>query len=232
MAEALACSIRSLLRACAKPWTTNPRTGFSDGKSDPARNIRIGDRAGTAKARRNSQGEKQAYYYIRLDGVEMSAGQVGWAFVRGAWPDRTVTFIDGDPLNLKLTNLKLGGSYERKLPTEREMTVEDASQVWSYNPITGALTWKISPSAQIPAGSPAGASPGKKGWVDRNGVTRAYSFISYKGFQGPAARIAWLLGRGEWPKSNVLFVDRDPFNLRLSNLRMRDPALYETARGR
>jgi hypothetical protein len=41
-------------------------------------------------------------------------------------------------------------------------------------------------------------TPAKKKWTDRNGITRCYSFISFGDFQGPACRVAWLLGHGEW----------------------------------
>lgn len=77
----------------------------------------------------------------------------------------------------------------------------------SYDPETGALTWAAKHGKKKP-GDPAG-------WVD-NGYVR----ISINGKSYLAHRVAWFLHYGEWPKTMVDHINRNPLDNRITNLRL------------
>lgn len=191
-------------------------------KISPARNVKAGERASVLKG---------GYLFVGWRGRSIPVQRLAWRFAHGEWPAHQVQFIDGDSINIKLSNLRLGGGYQRKtVAKRREITFEEADKLFSYNRWTGELRWRESPAYHIPAGSLAGGSEDKKKWVDRHGIARAYAYITAGDLQIPKARICWALGHGVPPKpgQNVIFADGDANNFQLSNLRLREESLYET----
>lgn len=77
----------------------------------------------------------------------------------------------------------------------------------AYDAETGAFTWKISPSNNWAAGSPAG-SKNKTGYIAIRLFGRPYQ----------AHRLAWLIVHGTWP-AEIDHRDGDKANNRLLNLR-------------
>lgn len=87
----------------------DPATGSLTWKIDAAKNIKAGTTAGTSKGVRvhHKTGQKVAYRYIRLLGVETPASRVAWLLSHGEWPASNVLFKDDNPSNLAEDNLRL-----------------------------------------------------------------------------------------------------------------------------
>jgi hypothetical protein len=94
-----------------------------------------------------------------------------------------------------------------------QATVAELAEVLSYDADTGFITWKVSLTSRAKAGQSAGV------WLRlQNG--KEYLSITYKGRKMSAAQIAWALHYGEWPDRSVFYIDEDPKNLRISNLKI------------
>jgi hypothetical protein len=87
--------------------------------------------------------------------------------------------------------------------------LETLQALLDYNPDTGILTWKVSPSTKFKAGMRAG-SVGPRGYVK---VT-----IKCRGYQ--AHRIAWKLFYGHDPEKIIDHIDHDKSNNKIKNLRL------------
>lgn len=95
------------------------------------------------------------------------------------------------------------------------VTAEELAEVLSYDSQTGEITWRVSITSRAQAGSKAGV------WLKmHNG--RNYLSITYKGRKMSAAQIAWALHHQEWPDRSIFYIDGDPTNLKISNLKLAD----------
>jgi Recombination endonuclease VII len=76
--------------------------GFFVWRTRPSKRSRrrAGDRAGTVKTIRGVK-----YCYIGIDGHDYLASQLAWFYSRGEWPKGRVASANGDPLDIRLTNL-------------------------------------------------------------------------------------------------------------------------------
>lgn len=79
----------------------------------------------------------------------------------------------------------------------------------TYDPQTGSIIWKKSPSRPVRAGSEAG----------HTGPSRRYRDIHFKGNLYKSHRVAWLLYYGRWPVNDIDHKDGDRLNNRIDNLR-------------
>jgi hypothetical protein len=96
-----------------------------------------------------------------------------------------------------------------------DFTFEEMSGIIHYNPETGDFTRKVTTSSRALAGQKAGV------WQRmQNG--KDYFSVTHKGRKIAGAQLAWLLHYGEWPDRSVFYIDEDPKNLRISNLKMAD----------
>jgi hypothetical protein len=77
----------------------------------------------------------------------------------------------------------------------------------SYDPLTGALTWKKKRGRMLP-GRPVG-SKRADGYV-----TLRFNDRDYLGH-----RVAWYLRTGDWPKDQIDHINCDPSDNRICNLR-------------
>ena len=88
-------------------------TGIFTWKVSPCRRIKPGAQAGTnVKTIRTSKrtGITSGYKYINVLHYQTPAARVAWLLHYGKWPDsdKNVLFKDGDPSNLRISNLKEG----------------------------------------------------------------------------------------------------------------------------
>ena len=97
-----------------------------------------------------------------------------------------------------------------------EITVDEVKTRLEYHPETGKFFWRYSPAKNVFAGSEAGCVKAVR--VDKNGVPRSYRYIKLDR-DIPAARLAWAIYYGAWPAEKILFVDKNPLNLRIDNLK-------------
>lgn len=89
------------------------------------------------------------------------------------------------------------------------MTAEEARQLFSYNPETGDLAWRISLNNRAPSGYVVGSN-----------TNSGYLQTQVRGERYLAHRIAWLMTYGEWPKEHIDHINGDFRDNRLCNLRL------------
>lgn len=111
------------------------------------------------------------------------------------------------------------------------LSYADVAKVLSYDPETGLLTWLKDVAKNIKAGAEAGTVKSLR--ETKSGADKRYRYIRYANYEMTAARVAWLLKTGEWPKGNILFSDGDSLNLKFSNLRIAEfPLTYDREKKR
>lgn len=94
-------------------------------------------------------------------------------------------------------------------------TFKEMSDVLKYDAETGEFTWKVSINSRGQAGQRAGVKQRMQNGKD-------YYSITYKGRKLAGSQVAWLLYYGEWPDRSVFFIDTNPMNLQISNLKLAD----------
>lgn len=104
------------------------------------------------------------------------------------------------------------------MPYTEVMTHEELSELFCYDPETGKIWWRVKSASKVIAGTEAGCVKGTR--KDAAGNSKAYRYISVHGKSMPASRVAWVLHHGEWPVGKVMFQDKNPLNLRATNLYM------------
>lgn len=58
---------------------------------------------------------------IGFEGKQYQAGHIAWFLAHGHWPSTQVLFLDGNPLNLRESNLRLRAFMYRDTPKARQM---------------------------------------------------------------------------------------------------------------
>ena len=95
-------------------------------KTKTAKKVMVGMEAGCTKnTRERPDGSKVSYRYIRIFGKAMSAPRVAWLLHYGEWPLGKVFFSDGDPLNLKASNMYMSNSVQTAHNFETQEGVAD-----------------------------------------------------------------------------------------------------------
>ncbi len=97
-----------------------------------------------------------------------------------------------------------------------DMTKEEVERYISYDPETGVMLRRERTGQRGAIGSDATKIRKAK---DGRGQDAAYRWVFLHGALIPAARIAWLLSYGEWPKTRVLFKNGDTLDIRRDNLK-------------
>lgn len=85
-----------------------------------------------------------------------------------------------------------------------------ASRLFSYDHLTGVVTWKVGNGRSVLPGDRAGCIDPSNG----------YRKIGYRGRQMPEHRLAWLLYYGEMPSCPLDHANRVRDDNRISNLRL------------
>ena len=100
------------------------------------------------------------------------------------------------------------------MPYIEHLPVETLREFLRYDPETGSITWIKRAAKNTVLGSPAGSLKGGAG------ANSEYRYIRLHKVDFTAARAAWALHYGEWPSGKVFFVDKNPANLRISNMKL------------
>ena len=108
-------------------------------------------------------------------------------------------------------NVPLNGQRTARAAKARP-TIEELREYLDYEPETGVLRWRKSPSRFVRAGAVAG----RVGWP-RRGI--AYWKISFRSHALWAHRVAFALHHGRWPEPQCDHIDGNKLNNRADNLR-------------
>lgn len=100
------------------------------------------------------------------------------------------------------------------MPYIKHLPVETLREFLHYDPEMGSITWIKRAAKNTVIGSPAGSLKGG------SGANAEYRYIRLHKVDFTAARAAWALHYGEWPSGKVFFVDGNPANLRISNMKL------------
>ena len=96
---------------------------------------------------------------------------------------------------------------------EAKLSPADVRRFFSYDPLTGILTWCARPEGPLAwntrwAGKTAG-------FIDKRGYVNIDIYqTTYQGH-----RLAWLHANGHWPRHEIDHIDGNPSNNALANLR-------------
>lgn len=92
-----------------------------------------------------------------------------------------------------------------------EQIIAYSEEFLDYNPSTGVLIWKKSPSRNVKIGQLAG-------YRNKDSVL----MVKIRGILSQAHRVIWIMSYKEEPPQQIDHKDRDPSNNRLDNLRASD----------
>lgn len=99
---------------------------------------------------------------------------------------------------------------------EQRLTFERVDEVISYYPETGAFRWKETKNKQ-----------GKRPSLEAGARCESCIAITIDRITVRAHRLAWFLINREWPPNEVDHINCDPFDNRISNLRLADRSQNE-----
>lgn len=107
-------SIKIPVEELANVLNYDSQTGKITWKESITSRAKAGDLAGVWLKMHNGR----SYLSITYRNRKMSAAQVAWALHNNEWPDRSIFYADGDPTNLKISNLKLATHKSIKVMKE------------------------------------------------------------------------------------------------------------------
>ncbi|WP_049732864.1 HNH endonuclease signature motif containing protein [Rhizobium ecuadorense] len=119
-----------------------------------------------------------------------------------------------------------------------ELTFAEISKLLKYEPETGKLFWLPRPVEMFSDACLGGSTTNAKRWNNQFANKEAFLTVDGKGYlcgnifdrQYGAARVAWLLHSGDWPKDCIDHINGDPKDNRITNLR--DVSRLENQRNR
>ena len=97
-----------------------------------------------------------------------------------------------------------------------DLTKDEVARYVSYDPETGVMLRRERSGQRGTVGSDATTIRMAR---DGRGQATPYRWVWLHGVTIPAARIAWLLTYGEWPKTRVMYRNGNTTDIRLENLR-------------
>lgn len=90
--------------------------------------------------------------------------------------------------------------------------IEEIRANFEYHPVSGRITWRVSPRLNVLKGAEAGCITNKRG---ENG----YRVIGFRKGKILAHRLAWVLYHGEWPEKFIDHANGVKSDNRILNLR-------------
>lgn len=86
----------------------DPETGRIFWKIRASQRSRVGDEAGLVKNARKAGQPPKEYRYITYQGFSTTAARIAWLLTHREWPQKNILYVDGNTLNTKIENIKLG----------------------------------------------------------------------------------------------------------------------------
>lgn len=166
--------------------------------------VRVADGvpAGTPAGRPMRNGQVQ----INYKGETYAGAHVAWAIATGRFPVDKIRYLNGDPCDLRLSNLA-----ERGILSRNDLTAERVRMLYSYDADTGVFVRLIGPGRGNPKVASKSVKPGGGGYL-KLGIDGAHYM---------AQRIAWLYVYGEFPNGQIEPRDGDQSNMRIANWAIR-----------
>lgn len=147
------------------------------------------------------------YVMIMVDGINYNAGILAWVYTQGTWPDGRIKYINGNPLDNRVENIRVQNVPSSAIKGQR-MTLDRLKELVHYEPETGHFTWRISSSV---------ARPGERAGGGHGLGYRAMG-LDYKKYLEHV--LAWFYMTGEWPSSEIDHINGDKADNRWTNLRL------------
>lgn len=180
----------------------DPETGIFTRRSGSQRGPKAERKYGRQGAGRVTE---LGYVVVMVDGTNYIAGSLAWCYVHGSWPMERIKYIDGNPLNNRIANIRLQDKPMAATKAQ-SMTQERLKELLHYEPETGCFTWRIN-SAVAKPGERAGGGHGQ-GYRQIG--------LDYKKYLEHI--LAWLYMTGEWPDREIDHKNRDKSDNRWENL--------------
>ena len=130
------------------------------------------------------------YVLLMIDGVNHIAGSVAWLYEHGEWPSARIKYINGNPLDNRLTNIRIQDEPREKIKAQ-SLTHERLKELLHYEPLTGWFTWRVTSSV---------AKPGERAGGGHGHGYRSIG-LDYKKYLEHI--LAWFYMKGEWPSDEV-----------------------------
>lgn len=146
------------------------------------------------------------YVLVAVDQVKFLAASLAWLYVHGVWPDGRVKYINGNPLDNRLENIRVQ-NLDPKVVKDKTLTQERLKEVLHYEPENGLFTWRINTSV---------AKPGERAGCD-HGMGYRNIGIDYKKYLEHT--LAYLYMTGEMPPFEIDHINGDKADNRWVNLR-------------
>lgn len=103
------------------------------------------------------------------------------------------------------------------------LTQSELRQLFNFDPMTGVLTWRVSPGRRVREGARAGCAVFQRKRADRAGnPIPCRREVQIHGKLHSESRVIWCHAYGYWPSKQEVIdhINNDPFDNRLANLRL------------
>lgn len=140
-------------------------------------------------------------------GTSFCGRKIAWLMATGEFPSTPIACLDGDPKNLRMSNLIKTPTFTEFSEREIEDSKELIFSLISYNPDDGRFKWSATFAGKV------------KGSYAEWNHSHGYRVINVFGRSIYAHRLAFLFMEGKMPSKNVDHIDSIRNNNRWSNLR-------------
>lgn len=145
---------------------------------------------------------RDGYLTVKIDNRNHLCHRLAWLYMTGEWPKKFITHLNQDRSDNRFENLGEAQTYDKK-----DITSDEARQMFDYNPHTGSLKWKNKRSGV--------SSDREAGCFEQDG----YRQIRVNGASIRAHRLVWLIVTGDWPSKHIDHINGIKSDNRFANLR-------------